>query len=147
MDIEDRLENWARAVRFRNRAGHAMSFEGNYRSPQRNHWEIPVTAIRGNINPDDAWQVEAAWSTLTKPRRILLRCHYCIRWNAQRICRFLGREADTLIKPYEYDGFRLECVGAIALALARSEVQNRNIVRTTVKESLALPRSLAYNAD
>lgn len=147
MDIEDRLDNWGRAVRFRKRSGHAMSFEGNYRSPQRNHWEAPVMAIPKGIAPDDAWEVEAAWSTLPLPQRIMLRCHYCLRWPEHRTCRFLGRAADTLVKPHQYEAVRQDAVTAIAQALVRSESQNRNIRRTAVQETLAIPRQLGYIAD
>lgn len=147
MDIETRLENWGRAVRFRNRRGHAMSFEGNYRSPQRNHWDVPVPPVNRSIDPDDAWQVEAAWATLGLVHRIILRCHYCIHWPANRICRFIGRSAGTLIKVYQFDSERLRAQGAIELALVRSQTQNRNIVRTAVKESLAIPEKVVYTAD
>lgn len=144
MNIEDRLDNWARAVRFRNRRGHAMSFEGNYRSPQRNHWDVPVVPVSRNIDVDDAWRVEAAWSTLALPHRIILRCHYCMRWPSHRTCRFLGRVANILIKPYEYEAHRLRAQDAITQALERTQSQNRNIVRSEVRKTLALTNELSY---
>lgn len=146
MNIEDRLDNWARAVRFRCRRGHAMSFEGNYRSPQRNHWDAPVIPITRNIDSDDAWQVEAAWSTLALPHRIMLRCHYCMRWPPHRTCKFMGKAANMLIKLYQYEQHRLAAQDAITQALERSASQNRNIVRSAVKEALAIPEPVGYIA-
>lgn len=146
MTLEERLENWARAVRFRCRRGHAMSFEGRYRSPQGRHWEAPVIPISRNINADDAWQVEAAWSTLNLADRVTLRCHYCLRWPHHRTARFLSKQLAWLIKPHEYESYLLHAQASITQALERSESQNRNMVRTVIKAALAIPTKLGYTA-
>ena len=79
--IEDRCDNWGRAMRGSSGGGSgAASAEGQYRSPQRSHWLVgsaPVTVVMVDI--DDARRVEMAVCTLGQFHHTLLRAKHVYR--------------------------------------------------------------------
>lgn len=146
-ELEDRLTNWGRALRSHRSYGRAMSFEGAYRSPQRNHWTMPVIPIQGRPDLKDAMTVERAWGSLPPLPKLLLRGHYCLLWPPQRCCKAARTRLD-LIFPLRYYDRELERSRAvIAVALTRTEDQNANILRAWVKRSLDSIRTFAYMSD
>jgi hypothetical protein len=120
------------------------SFEKNWRSPQRNHWQEPVTAMRRGIDERDAWLIEQAWATLPDVDRIILRAHFCFHWSPAHICRVVHREAGLPLRPHrlplalEHSKFLLQA------ALQRSISQNHNMVREYVQKVLALVFRRSY---
>lgn len=142
-----RVDNWARWCRVGQSAGHCMSFEGNYRSPQRNHWELPVSATRGQIDPKDAWRVEVAWGSLPYFDRVIIRANYCYGWPAQRTCRTAAKEAGIRVHPGKL-GERLDqSLLMLGWALENTEQDNRNILRAMTQKILALVRPRVLNTD
>jgi hypothetical protein len=83
MSIEDRLENWGRALRTGATLSTARSIEGRYRSPQQ--W-YALGAVSVAFSPDlfDAAEVESAVSTLPLLDGALLRAWYVLRWSEPR---------------------------------------------------------------
>ena len=136
MSLDYRLANWGRVVR-EGRAGPAAtgSIEGAWRSPQP--WDEPVHAMNAPLTATDradGWKVEAAWATLSPYNRAILRSHYCWRTHYQSAILRSSTRRNS-------DGYMAglsEAQGAIGLALERTEGENRNIVRSWVKKTLAL---------
>jgi hypothetical protein len=144
-DIEHRLANWGRAMRLSHIPQRCRSFEGNYRSPQRNHWEIPVSSLRGSVDGKDAWKIEVAWGSLPHFDRILLRAHYCFKWSPQHISRTAQRDTGIPCRAHQLPQMLEHARGLLEFALQRTEYQNRNILRTTVKKVLALVFHRGYS--
>lgn len=143
-DLDQRLDNWGRALRAGTPRGRAMSFEGNYRSPQRNHWEIPVSSMRGSIDVQDAWKIETAWGSLPYFDRILLRGHYCLKWTPRHICRVAANETGIVIRYWYIDAHIANAKLLLERAIGRTDDQNRNILRQAVKKTLALVTGWRY---
>jgi len=143
-NLEDRLANWGRAMRVSRGRGRALSFEGNYRSPQRNHWEIPISSLHRSIDSQDAWKIEAAWASLEPLNRILLRGRYCLRLAPQRICRVAARETGQACGIHAFEQRMADAVEAIGKALERTPAQNYNILRSAVSKILDLVHLRAY---
>lgn len=137
-DLEDRLQNWGRSMRASHISRRCRSFEGNYRSPQRNHWEVPVSSLRGSVDAQDAWQIEVAWGSLPLFDRILLRAWYCFKWSPAHICRVLTQQTGIRARYHQLPAMLEHARSLLAFALQRSESQNRNILRETVQKVLAL---------
>lgn len=142
-----RLANWGRWAQQGLLSGQALSFEGNYRSPQRNMWEAPVSALRPAIDSADAWQVEVAWGSIPYFDRIVLRAHYCYHWTPGHTCRTAAKEAGIRIHvttlPVALHGARL----LLENALGRDEYTNRTILRRMTQKVLAFIRTPLYNSD
>lgn len=87
MTIIDRCENWAACYRIRMRWSQATSFEGNYRSEQREHWEYgsaPPTS-RPMLDVVDAQEVNSAWQAIPDGfHQFLLGAHYVRRWSPEK---------------------------------------------------------------
>ena len=142
MTLEDRLDNWGRALRSHRPRGKARSFEGRYRSPQSRHWELPATTLRGSPDHADAMTVERAWASLPLPPKLVLRGHYCLLWTPERYRRVVIR-LHIPRRPYHADLAYAESL--IALALERTEAQNRSLWERMTKISLDLMRDAVYN--
>lgn len=121
-------------MRVYRKRGRALSLEGNYRSPQRNHWEEVVPVSRGAIDYLDAYVVEQAWCTLDLADRMLLRYHYCSHFHPQKIRRMVQRNSKVSVGRFDVE--LLLAQRAIALALDRTNDQNRNILRAMVRKLL-----------
>jgi len=143
-NLEDRLNNWGRAMRVSRGRGRALSFEGNYRSPQRNHWELPVSSLHRSIDTHDAWKIETAWGSLPIVERIVLRGHYCLKWPTQRIFRVAAKENGILRDSHNLEGMLSEARFMLAQALGRSDGQNRNILRAGVRKLLDMVGLAGY---
>jgi hypothetical protein len=124
-----------------------MSFEGNYRSPQRHHWELPVSATKGQIDAKDAWRVEVAWGGLPYFDRILIRGHYCYQWPATKVCRVAAKESGVRCHPARLQQTLNLSVGLLGWALEQTESDNRNILRTMLQKALALVRPKVLSSD
>ncbi len=142
-EITHRLRNWGRVVRdLGPRQGRVGSLESNWRSPQV--WDEPVHATNLPLTgPDiaDGWRVEAAWATLKKIDRAVLRSHYCWRSHYAAAALRASRRMTTA----RYSGSLEVAQAAIAAALLRPEDQNHNIVRVWVKKTLAIVSDKEYN--
>jgi len=126
-EIEDRLRNWARAMRVHPHRFHCRSLEGQYRSPQRNHWSEPVTSFHIPINMHDAWVIELACATLNIKQRIILRSHYCFRAHPHAVQRMVRRDAHKRLGAFNDE--LLTAQHAINHALTNSHEQNQTTVR------------------
>lgn len=81
MTLDERLENWGHAWRYRMARGQTASLEGAYRSPQ--HWDalMPPTNAAIIFNPRDAAEVENAWQAMGDAfHQALLLGHYVRRY-------------------------------------------------------------------
>lgn len=145
--LEDRLTNWGRALRTHRAYGRAMSFEGGYRSPQRNHWTLPAVPILGRPDAQDAMIVERAWGSLPPLPKIVLRGHYCLLWTPKRCCRAAQTRLNVIFPTRYYDRELDKSKGMIAIALTRTQDQNANILRVWVRRTLDEIKGLAYSCD
>ena len=136
LDLETRLQNWARCMRVHPARMRCMSIEGRYRSPQRNMWEAPVPALRGTLNVIDATRIELAVNTLPYPDRLILRLHYCLRSRSQTIRSVMRRHGRRDFRNIDLELIR--CHVALQHALDASEDHNRNKVRMATRISLHL---------
>ena len=136
LDLETRLQNWARAMRVHPARMRCMSIEGRYRSPQRNMWEKPVPGWQTGIDILDAHRVECAVNTLPFPDRLILRLHYCLRSRSQTIRSVMRRHGRRDFRNIDLELIR--CHVALQHALDASEDHNRNKVRMATRISLHL---------
>lgn len=134
MHIDDRLANWGRVMRVRPYRRRTPSLEGNYRSPQRNHWEAPVQTIPLWHDVHDAYLIEHAWQTLSARHRLVLKGHYCTNLAPEAIRRIVRRNTRRRVESYQLELY--EAQGAISLAVLRTDRQNRNLVRRWVRQVL-----------
>ena len=69
-ELECRLDEWKRwALAGRHHRGQAGKAEGNFRSPQRDHWTEPVSSLRMRPIAWRAYEVECAVTTMLDPFR------------------------------------------------------------------------------
>jgi len=128
LDLETRLQNWARCMRVHPARMRCMSIEGRYRSPQRNMWEAPVPALRSGLDMLDAYRIECAVNTLPFPDRLLLRLHYCLRARPQTVRAVLRRHGRRDMRNVDFELIR--CHIALQHALEHTQDQNSNTTRT-----------------
>jgi hypothetical protein len=85
-NLDDRLENWARAQRSpAGRGSRAGSAEGRYRPEgQLGHADV------NRIDEIDAEEVECAWKKLMPFDREVLKLHYILGMDPRVICRKLS---------------------------------------------------------
>jgi len=145
--ITEQLTNWGRAMRCGTSRGRAMSVEGQYRSPQSGHWRLPPSTFRGRADIQDAWHVEIAWSSLPLFDRIILRGHYCALWSPPHICRIAAAQTGRRCHQGQYRMMQTSAEALIAVALERTDEQNRIIVRTQLREMLDTAEETALNVD
>lgn len=92
-DLEVRLGGWAAFWRRRLGYDQTGSFEGQYRSPQRDHWEPPKTrAYLGEIDDRDAEAIESAVCALDLFHHTLLKAWY-VRRQSEAECLACSRLA------------------------------------------------------
>ncbi|AOK32169.1 hypothetical protein WS67_21400 [Burkholderia singularis] len=85
-NLDDRLENWAKAQRFGASGGSRVgSAEGRYR-PEGMRSRSADSVV---IDEKDADEVERAWRKLLPFDREVLRMHYILRMDPRVICRKL----------------------------------------------------------
>ncbi|WP_205168811.1 hypothetical protein [Burkholderia sp. LMG 13014] len=85
-NLDERLENWAKAQRYWSRGGSCLgSAEGRYR-PEGSH---PRSIDAMLVDEQDADEVERAWSRLMPFDRDILRMHYILSMDPRVICRKL----------------------------------------------------------
>lgn len=89
-ELEQRLENWGAALRARDGGGQCGSIEGDYRSPQRRHWELPASPAPGKADGVDAAVIEGAVCLLPLRYHALLRAWY-VRRSAPSVLRKLAK--------------------------------------------------------
>jgi hypothetical protein len=142
LSITDRLENWGLCQRVWRAQGHCMSFEGRYRSPQ--HWFPPEA--HPLVDYADAQLIESAWATLPDCERIVLKSHYCLRWEPRHTCRILRRAIGRILYPLDIPGALHHGAELVLEALARTEFERRQIVRDMARKTLDMPRFLSYNS-
>lgn len=78
--IADRCDNWGMAIRYRVAGFQTASKEGEYRSPQRSHWQTagaPSQTLQ--IDARDAQLIESAVCTLPLYQHALLRAWHVYR--------------------------------------------------------------------
>jgi len=131
LDLETRLQNWARAMRVHPARMRCMSMEGRYRSPQRNMWEKPVPGWQTGIDILDAHRVECAVNTLPFPDRLILRLHYCLRSRSQTIRSVMRRHGKRDFRHVNIE--LLRCHVALQHALGNTEQHNRNATRASTR--------------
>lgn len=91
-DVDERLREWSRWCRassFHRR--HAESIEGNYRSPQRNHWEQVPTAPQPLPIAHRAYATERAIIATGDPYRLVIVLCYLVRASEGQMRRRLKR--------------------------------------------------------
>ena len=142
MSLADRIDNWARAMQTGLARGRARSLEGLWRSPQP--WDEPVYTYRGGVDMQDAYAVEMAWASLPEFPRYILRAQYCLRWPMPQTCRVVSRLTHIPCRPREYDKHLADSIEGLELALQRSAVENRNLLRRFAKKVLALADGKFY---
>lgn len=90
-DLDARLDEWRRWCLAGNRhRGKCGSAEGDYKSPQRNMWEAPVSSLQTAPIAWRAYQVEVVVTAMPDPFRFVLTLHYirCAHFaTIRRICR------------------------------------------------------------
>ncbi|AXF20528.1 hypothetical protein CUJ89_08570 [Burkholderia pyrrocinia] len=85
-NLDERLENWAKAQRYWTRGGSCLgSAEGRYRPEGGNVRSVDAMLI----DELDADKVERAWSRLMPFDRDILRMHYILNMDPRVICRKL----------------------------------------------------------
>lgn len=99
--LEDRLLNWAKAMRLRRSAHETPSKEADYRSPQRNHWYPPgaPAAPASQADHADARIIDRAIAALPMRYNVVLRAHYLGGGKPQRmqaLARQLGFTRPTM---------------------------------------------------
>lgn len=142
--LDDRLTNWGRAMCPGQATRTCGSIEGQYRSPQRNHWELVPNAPRPWVDQQDAAIVETAWGSLILLQRIMLRGHYCDKWIPPRICRIAARLTRQPVKASDFDSYLTDAQCGIALALRRAPEVNRDILRFRTKIMLDTSTKILY---
>lgn len=91
MTIDDRLDNWGRAMRWYARIGRACaSLEGRYRSPQP--WTAPPVNAPGAIDQVDARDIESAVIVLPLWDHTILRAWY-VHQSSPDTCMARARRA------------------------------------------------------
>jgi len=134
--LDERIDNWARAMQASLGQGRARSLEGRYRSPQP--WDEPVYSWRNGLDLQDAYRVEIAWASLPEFPRLILRGRHCLRWPTPQICRVTARLTHLPCRQRDFDAHLVDATAQLAQALERGEVENRNLLRRWVKKVLAL---------
>ena len=93
--VHSDLLNWARWLQTRPAPKTCMSLEGNYRSPQRNHYEPPSTP-QPSIQPLRAAFIETTVSGLPSLTKMHLKLWYVHRAAPGQAMRMLGMNMDAL---------------------------------------------------
>ena len=91
--IADRCDNWGMAIRYRAAGFQTASKEGEYRSPQRAHWQTagaPPQTLQ--IDARDAQLIESAVCTLPLYPHALLRAWHVYRVS-EPVCLRLAAKA------------------------------------------------------
>jgi hypothetical protein len=104
-ELRLRLDNWGRVLRVYPQLGRAESFEGCYRSPQFEHWEVG-SAPKGSlldVDPDDAWEIEVATRIVAMRYHWLLRLQHVHKASPQSICRQAAARFGWRFYPSELD--------------------------------------------
>ena len=88
-DLETRLTNWGNWARGKRRPQEhrCRSLEGEWRSPQREHWSEAPRAFADSVDPIDAIEVELAWRSLPPIWAMPLWGVYVLRERPATICR------------------------------------------------------------
>lgn len=92
--IADRCDNWGMAIRYRAVGFQTASKEGEYRSPQRAHWQTagaPSQTLQ--IDARDAQTIESAVCTLPLYPHALLRAWHVYRVSEPVCLRLAARAA------------------------------------------------------
>lgn len=86
INLDDRLENWAKAQRYGSSGGSCIgSAEGRYRAGKLEGRSVELMLI----DERDAEEVERAWARLLPFDKEVLRMHYILRMDPRVICRKL----------------------------------------------------------
>ena len=135
VDLESRLENWARAVKWYGGGPMScLSAEGHFRSPQ--HW-YPLGPRPLDADVDDAREVESAVCILPLFHHALLRGWYVRRWTKGR-CLTVARLTSHQGYSIGFDRGMREAQGLLGKALTVPAVIRKVRAREIVLETLAL---------
>lgn len=149
MTLDDRLDNWGRAMRWYAAIGRntCASAEGGYRSPQPWH-AIPPSAFPAGIDGQDAQEVESAVAVITLFHHALLRAWHVNRM-AKPHCTGYAKRAAGQATP---DGWRnfdariRDARTALTYALHLPAVIRKDRARARVKAILGDPLTVKENA-
>lgn len=100
--IEDRLENWAFAVRVGVVRNHCASAEHRYRPPRDEDRRSPARIV----DIADGWRVEYAWRELPARYRWLLKCHFVHSMARLGVIRWVTKRTGYVIKSWNFEAER-----------------------------------------
>lgn len=149
---EERIENWARWVRIYPqflRLEQCDSIEGNWRSPQFNHWadDAPPPSKRPRPDAADAWDVALAVATLARKYHLVLKLCHVVRFAGRRLDdRMIARELRKRLreKITPSDVFAVESMAKVMLTEALGTPVRRRQERAVTVARMAIgPRELA----
>lgn len=141
MTLDDRLDNWGRAMRWyaANASGTCASLEGHYRSPQPWH-AIPPSAVPNGIDGPDAQAVESAVAVLSLFDHMLLRAWYVRRTHGDHCISLARRAAGTAApKGRGFQQHMADAKSALQAALALPAVIRKDRARARVRAILGDP--------
>lgn len=134
-DLDYRLKNWGRGVRVYSPAGlRILSMEGGYRSPQRNHWEAPVSGRLGPIDVPDAWVIEAAVCCLPMFHHSLLAGRYVYELTPGKCVRMAARAAGHPWRGREFEDAMANAKALLAAELELPAVRRMDRARDFVRK-------------
>lgn len=139
LPIEERCENWGKWCRRSKSGGNSIaSLEGNWRSPQRSHWdEPPPPVVRGTTNTLDAQLLEHAAGILELYDHAILRAWHVYRYHpalAMRRAAKLARIPRGNLR--DWDGHLAAAYRALERALTLPAVVRRDRARALVLAAL-----------
>ena len=131
-NLEVRLEEWrAWCLSGRHRPGQCGSLEGNYRSPQRGMWELPVNSLQMRPIAWRAYEVELIVVSMPDPFRTVITLFYIRRAHFATIRRVL-RRGWRLDHPEPVLAEAKQRVGNALAGGARPRAQTSSYVRIPV---------------